>query len=289
MHRILKKTTPILLLVSLLLLSSGCFLRLLFGSVAERDTDFGRVFVATIGGTWGPQAICHFDDEGVLVDCTYEFLDFEAEPPSIEITSSARLIRELGILGVFVDPLILQVPTGATNFVATMNDGSGPQSLIITEVGSFKADVGTEVFAEPGQKFVIVELPPAVLAALTSAGQLDGPFDFSYEFELPSLSPVDVKPMFAGKVVVDGETYYPPMLPCTTDFSSVPTLNIPVANTPQNLMPQVLASPAQGCDGQMYVFGAQTLAIPTLGQWGMLALALFLAAGSLYLLARRAA
>ncbi|MGD2069750.1 MAG: hypothetical protein PVI57_13845 [Gemmatimonadota bacterium] len=37
--------------LTLPLLVSGCFLRLVFGAVGERDTEFGTVFVATIGGT----------------------------------------------------------------------------------------------------------------------------------------------------------------------------------------------------------------------------------------------
>lgn len=147
----------------------------------------------------------------------------------------------LGILGVFVDPLILQVPAGASNFAGTFVDGSGPQPIVITEAGSFDVQPGTEVTAEPGQKFVILEFPSDVEADLMSSGQLDGPFDFNFEFELPSLSSVDVKAMFAGKVEVGGQTFYAPLLPCVTDFANVPALTIPVSPTQVDLMSQVLS------------------------------------------------
>jgi len=240
------------------LLLTGCFLRLLFGAVVPRDAEFGTVFIAEMGGTWGPMAICDFEEDGTLVDCSYTFLDFEAEPPIIERTSSAQLISELGILGVFVDPVILQVPAGASNFTGTFDDGSGPQA--ITETGSFSVQPGTEVAAEPGQKFVILEFPPDVEADLTSSGQLDGPFDFNFEFEVPSLAPVDVKAMFAGKVEVGGQTFYAPLLPCVTDFANVPALTIPDSPSQADLMPQVLSILNQNanlaCDGTVYDYTA---------------------------------
>jgi hypothetical protein len=236
------------------LASGGCFLRLLFGSVAQRDSDFGIVFIATIGGTFGPTATCDIDrTDGTLVDCTYSFVDF-ASDLSFVSTSSAELIEEFGVLGLFIDPLIVQVPVGASNFVGTISDGSGPQAIPITEVASFEAQAGTTVFPEAGHKFVILDLPASLLAALASS-PLAGPFTFQLEFQVPSLAAVDVKAMFTGKVEVGGHTYYPPMLPCTTDFASVPTIQIPVSGTPVNLLTPLIGTLRQndpGCTGQVY-------------------------------------
>jgi len=255
---VVKRFVELAVVVSLPLLVSGCFLRLLFGAVAERDVDFETVFVATIGGTWGPLAICDFQEDGTLVDCTYEFLDFEADPPVVERTSSARLISELGVLGVFIDPLVLQVPADATGFTGTFDDGSGPAGLVVTEAASLPVQPGESVDPEPGQKFVIVEFPPATIDALVSSGSLPGPFDFVFEFELPALAPVDVKPMYTGKVEEGGRTFYPPMLPCVTDMAAVPTITVPVSPTPVDLMTQVvdvlLQRPELGCDGVVYDF-----------------------------------
>jgi hypothetical protein len=261
MRFFLKRMMVLGLVVTLPALLSGCFLRLLFGTVAQRDTEFGSVFIAEIGGTWGPMAICDFDESGRLVDCTYTFIDTGGDPPvEITRTSSVELISNLGILGLFVDPLILQVPASASNFAGTVDDGSGPVPIAITETNSFDVQPGTVVSAEVGQKFVILELPPAVISTLMSSGQLNGPFDFDFEFELPTLSSVDVKAMFAGKVEVGGQTFYVPLLPCVTDFADVPALTIPASPTPTNIMPQILdlimlgAAPA--CDGQVYDFTA---------------------------------
>lgn len=261
-------------LVSVATLLSGCFLRLLFGAVVPRDSDFGTVFIAEMGGTWGPMAICDFDEAGRLVDCSYTFLDFEADPPIIERTSSAELISELGILGVFVDPIILQVPAGATNFAGTFTDGPGPltdpQPILITETTSFDVQPGTVVSAESGQKFVILELPAAVVSTLTSSGELDDDFNFTFEFEVPSLSAVDVKAMYAGKVEVGGETFYVPLLPCVTDFSSIPAITIPVSSTQVDLLAGIvdliLQDAVSACDGQIYDFtgvGAPPTSTPT--------------------------
>ncbi|MGD2069751.1 MAG: hypothetical protein PVI57_13850 [Gemmatimonadota bacterium] len=201
-------------------------------------------------------AICDFGEGGVLVDCTYSFLDFEADPPVIERTSSAELISESGVLGLFVDPLILQVPAGASNFTGTFDDGTGPRGIVATETASFDAQPGATVNAEAGQKFVILEFPPDVVSALESAGSLDGPFDFSFEFELPALAPVDIKAMYTGKIEDGGQTFYAPMFPCVTDFADVPALTLPASQAPVDLMAQVvgglLLTPDLGCDGVVY-------------------------------------
>lgn len=257
MRPIFKKIVLGAMVCTLPLLLSGCFLRLLFGTVGERDTDFGIVFIATIGGTFGPLAICDFDPEtGNLVNCDYSF--FDPEVGEFVRTSSAELISEFGLFGVFIDPLILQIPAGATNFSGTIDDGSGPQPIVVTEVSSFNAQPGTEVSAEAGQKFVILEFPAHVISALQSSGTLSGPFDFNFEFELPSLSPVDVKAMYTGKVEVNGQTFFPPMLPCVTDFADVPAITIPVSQNSVNLMPQVFGivfpNPTLACDHAVYDF-----------------------------------
>jgi hypothetical protein len=245
------------LLGTMSMLLSGCFLRLLFGSVGQRDTDFGIAFIARIGGTFGPTAMCDIGETEELVECIYSFFDIEAEVP-FTMTSTAELIADFGLFGAMVDPVVLQVPAAASKFSATIDDGSGPRSLVIAEAGSFLAQPGTEVRAEAGHRFVILDLPPDLLAALTQSGQLAGPFNFQLEFELPALAPVTVKGMYTGKVVVDGQTYYPPMLPCVTDFASVPALTIPVNDRPGLLLPTLLSrlrgNPDLVCRGQVYDF-----------------------------------
>ncbi len=258
----MRKLGRILLQCSILglmcMLLSGCFLRLLFGSVAQRDTDFGIVFIAHLGGTIGPMAICDIDREnGNLTECDYSFFDIEAEEPFVT-TSTTELINEFGVFGLLVDPLILQVPTAVKNVAGTINDGSGPRAVVISEASSFMAQPGSEVRAEAGQKFLMLDLPPDLIATLTQSGQLAGPFDFQLEFEVPTLAAVPVKAMFTGKVVSNGQTYYPPLLPCVTDFAAVPEIRIPVFERPALMLPQVVSAarrnPDLACRGQVYDF-----------------------------------
>lgn len=266
MHPKFRRIVQFAMLCTLPMLLTGCFLRLLFGTVGIRDKDFTTVFVADIGGRFGPTAICRFDPEmSNLVECRYEFTDAFGDPPvTISRISTAQLVSEFGVLGLFIDPLILQVPADADNFVGTIDDGSGPQPIVVTEVSSFNAQPGTEVLAETGQKFVILEFPPAMISELQSSGTLDGPFDFNFEFEFPRPAgadpePLAVKAMYAGKVEVSGQTFYPPMLPCVTDFADVPAITIPVASSgDDNLMPQILdhlfQNPSLPCDNVVYDF-----------------------------------
>jgi hypothetical protein len=64
--------------------------------------------------------------------------------------------------------------------------------------------------------------------------------------------------MLAGKVQVNGQTFYLPLLPCTTDFAKVPALTIPAAATLQDLSSAMLALLPQlqalRCNGTVYDF-----------------------------------
>jgi hypothetical protein len=264
MPRIRKKILLTGLFLLLPFLLTGCFLRLLFGTVGQRDTDFGIVYIADLGGRFGPTAWCDIDNNsGGLLDCTYYFILSGSELVFTE-TSSAYLISELGVLGLFIDPVILQVPVSSTHFAGTISDGVITHTIVASEMGSFYADPTHPVLPEAGQKFVLLDFPEAMLTELLTNGSLPGPYDFHFEFELPSLAPVQVKPMYAGKVQTGGLTYYPPMLPCTADFSTIPALTIPVSTSPANLMNQIVNALSQGsiegCDHQVYNF------IPLLNQ-----------------------
>lgn len=238
------------LLCALAVLLSGCFLKLLIGRVFVRTVseEVEQIIAAVFSNT--TTAVCSeeeiINEAGQVVtdvECTYVIASEESSVP--DVTSTVELISEFGIVGVLIDPLILQVPNGATNFAGTFDDGSGPAAIVITEAASFKADVVTEVFPESGEKFVILEFPSLPADGTT--------FSFYLEFELPALAAVDVKPMFAGKVEVDGDTFYPPLLPCLTNFADVPAVTIPVSDNPQTLIFQIADLIDVPCDNQVYV------------------------------------
>ena len=71
------------------------------------------------------------------------------------------------------------------------------------------------------------------------------------------------KGLFAGKVQVGDKTYYPPLLPCVTDFASVPSFSWGTLNGPAvGLLTPSFLSQIQGCDHRVYEFGAGGPAVP---------------------------
>jgi hypothetical protein len=69
--------------------------------------------------------------------------------------------------------------------------------------------------------------------------------------------------MFAAKATVAGKTYYLPLLPCTTDMASVPTLTLPTTNslTPIDVTPMLTQ---QACNKMTYdltASGASTVGV----------------------------
>lgn len=250
---------------ALVLLTSGCFLRGLLGGVTVNDLgDF-------IAAMFADATVAYCDDvlvppEGderrwtTVVECEYHFAsgdDFLGTR-----TSTSRLVSEFGLFGVFVDPVILQVPNDAHAFDATFREGSEPaRPLEITVVDEFLTAPGNVVTAETGRQFVILELPDDVAGRLPSGDARTGtPFAFDLDFEVSALEPVEVKPMFALAIEMDGTTYYPPMLPCVTDFSQAPAFELPVADDGRlhDLMPQVADAFDQAadlvCDDRVYDF-----------------------------------
>lgn len=256
MSRLPKQLLVLTLLVVVAMSTTGCFLRSMLGhhfvTTLGEDIELNiAAFSANV--TTG---VCLQDDfhTGGLVQCTYYFASEELFP---EVTSTAQLIADFGLFGVLVDPLILQVPADAGNFVATFYDGVSTRPLELTVADSFPVTPAVTVWAEPGQQFVILELPADVVASLPEGDPRLGPqFDFYLEFELADGDPLHVKGMYTGKVEGNGQTFYIPLLPCTTSFADLPALIVPQSDTPEPLLDQIIAYILQagdpGCDGQVY-------------------------------------
>ena len=246
----LKKLLLLGLMGVLALVFSGCIINLLFGFASTSDIDEFQDIVFE-GET--NVALCKemVIDGGIFIECIYHFDDSDT-------ASTAELLREFGLLGVFLDPVIIQVHEDAFNFNGTFDDGSGPEPLVITEVSSFFADTLTEVVPESGYNFIIVDFPASVPPTISGTEPLIGdPYSFQLTFTSPTR---DLKAMFAGEVQVNGETFYPPMLPCTTDFSTIPEIIIPLDDSPQDLGGQLLTALFNGgfppCDNQIYDYNS---------------------------------
>lgn len=245
---------PVLFLILSLFLS-GCFLRSLAGNVTGEEGDFA----VDLGAT-ALTANCDVStapgEEG-QVTCFYE-IDWD---PSFELESTFLLVSEFGLFGVLIDPLILQVPEGATNFQAAFQNAPTPRDAVVTVTNAFDVQPGTTVTAEPGQKFVILEFPDDVPPTLPDGDPSSGEeFDFDLTFDVPTLDPVNVKAMFTGKIEIGGQTFYVPTYPCVTDFASIPAVEIPVSTSPQYLVPQIAGhidnSGDMTCNGQVYDFSS---------------------------------
>lgn len=238
---------------------SGCFLHLASGNViyvADIEEEVNEIITAVFSNSTA--TVCLGTDYG-FYECTY-IVAGEI------ITSSLYLLSEFGLAGVLIDPLILQVDAGNTIISATYDLGDGPQPLTSRETASFQVQPGLTINAEAGKKFFILDLPTSVAAGLPSGHPSTGPeFDLSLRFH--RFQPIDqpvmpepVKAMFAAKVVVNGHSYYAPLLPCVTSFASIPAVQIPLSTAPQNLMPAILAalqslSQAE-CDHTAYTYNS---------------------------------
>ena len=196
-------------------------------------------------------------NNGGNVTCTYFFFDQNGIP--FEATSSAELISELGLLGVFVDPVVVQLPLSASILTATYDPGTGPLPLVVTSgLSAVPVQPGTQLISEAGQQLCILEFPASVPPGLPPGPATAGtPFSFSVGIAGPSPL-IQVKAIFSGKVVVGGQTYYPPLFPCVTDFASVPAISLTGAST-LNLMSTLLglmSGPNLGCSGTVYNYAA---------------------------------
>lgn len=253
-------TRKLILSLVLILLSaslSGCFLRSIFGNVIV-TSDISEFVDHVVAATFSEAtvAVCH--DQGLEgISCTY-IIDGWQE------TSTFYLITELGYQGILIDPLILQIPDNATNITATYDAGAGPQPALVHTPNTFPATPDALVYPEEGQKFVIVELPPEAAGALPGGDPTNGtPIDFAFSFEstrplTDPPAPLEIKALLTVKVTINGRPYYVPTLPCTTDFASIPAIQLPVSNQPVSLAAGIgdllRASDSDACFHEPYFF-----------------------------------
>ncbi len=269
MRRVARITLRLVALVTIGFGVSGCFIQALLGHV--RGGDGEELIVSLQGSAVTATCVNNEVDGVVFLECTYVIDD---GGPGLEITSSSRLISEFGLLGVFIDPLVVQVPAAASGFSGTFSGGVMGNLVITPGLGSVPVDSNTDLVAEAGTQLVVVDFPDPPPAP--------GAYGFLLDFVMPpGGGAVPFKAIFTGKVEAGGQVYYPPMLPCAADFSQVPTITIPVSD----VLVSLDLPPVAGCDGTVYRFGS-AVATPTLSGWWMLALVLCLGAGALARLGR---
>ncbi len=243
---------------------SGCF----FPEIIEIfiSGEEGSEFIAFSFSATSDFSHCTREEEGSnTFTCTYL-----GEAGIVDSTVSLSGDDILFLL--LLDPLIVQLPTAASNFAGSYlhNDSGMSGSLAITSgLASFDADFNTTVTSEPGTQFVILALP--------NGAPTQGSYSFNFTFELPaSTSSLALKAMFTGRVDAGGQTYYPPLLPCVTNFASVPSLNVPF---PAGGGVPIPVGMAQGCNNVAYIYGAAA-PVPSASRPALLTLALLLFAAA---------
>ena len=174
------------------------------------------------------------------VACSYQ------GPGSLATTSTFQL-RDLPPgtpVGAATGAVLLQVPVSATGFSGTY---AGPVNgtLKITAVSApLAADGTSSIVAEAGTKLLLIENPPAL-----------GEFRFILNFTESGAAPapMPIKVLLVGKVTANGREYYPPVLPCTSNFATIPALLLPTLNfyAPIDLSP---VAAQKGCANAAYSF-----------------------------------
>lgn len=256
------KTLLLGIIIALSFMITGCFLR---GQAVFIFQDEDGTFRATYS-TVVPNAGCTRD--GAIITCIFAFLNdedqIELEEVIIVLPGPAQLLL------LFVDPMVIQFPDDVSDFSGTfLHQDSGTSGDLVINAGlsSIAADIDRTLSAEPGNQLVIIDLP--------DGAPTEGDFAYNFNFTLPAgTTSLSIKPIFTGRVTLDGQIFYPPLLPCVTDFAAAPEIIIPIA--PGDQMFDIPSIAGRGCDNVNYNFGGTAgsvpTAIPTLTQWGVVLL-----------------
>jgi hypothetical protein len=176
--------------------------------------------------------------------------EFECITAGLFTAFETLTIGELMYRLILLDPLVVQLPVGATNFNGSylhIDSSTGDQLDITAGLSSINLDANRVMTAEPGQQFVIIGLPEG---APTS-----GDFAFNLNFQVPlGTTSLEVKPIITGLAeLTDGTTYYPPVFPCVHDMADAPSIStsLPVPGDILTLPP---LTQDMACDGVVYDF-----------------------------------
>jgi len=257
--RTLGRGARLALVCGIWMLTSGCFLDALFSSVLVSTMGEGSHTTVSLQASATVRACSLLSAPNMPLHCSF-VINGE------DIVSDASLGSPFAFLAFLIDPLILQVPTAASNFSGTFGGSSITGSLSITEVaGALPADISTAIMPEPGTKLVIVDFP-------NPPPPLDNQsFGFTLHFALPGdATPVRLKALFAGRVESNGQSFFVPLLPCETNFANIPTITLPQSSTFQNV--SLPLTGVHGCAGTVYTLSAAAQAVPTLSTWVLLLL-----------------
>jgi len=254
------KILSLVLILFIGIFSSGCLFILLTGK-AVFFGDAASIFFS--GSSFVKRCSEQSEFFGSFFECTYS-MDSQESFSNFGITGEGR------ILLLILDPIIIQAPAAATNFNGTYTGlGTGGDLDIQAGFTTIPVDINTNMTAEPGMQLVILDFPDPQPG-------LPGSFGFNFSYDLPpGPGPFEIKVMSAGKVPTEEGTFYPPIYPCETDFANIPVITVPESPTFQNIDLSAYVS-LPGCNGLVYDYTGLTpitKGIPTLSEWGLIAMA----------------
>ena len=252
----------LVVICGLCMLTSGCFFNALLSRIMVFSIGEEVRTIIDLAFSGGTGAVCYSLGS---TDCTY-IINGEV------VGTSFSFLGDYGLVGSLIDPVILQVPSAATAFSGTFTGPGGTTNLTITQVvGSLPADLNTSFIPQPGTKLVIVDFPANPPTNQT--------YSFTLHFELlGNVATIPVKALAAAKLTSNGQTYYPPLMPCETNFANIPAVDLTQSAAFQ---PVVVPSAAgRGCANKTYQFaaaaGPRPQDIPATGTRGLLLLAALL-------------
>lgn len=238
---------------------SGCLIRIILG-LAYTD-DLGTFISLSIDDV--SVALCRNrtpDGSYASIECLYNIeLDGSSDK-----TSTVELLQELGLFGLLVDPLILQVPDDIQLRHAAYESEFGSGDLEVLTARSVPIDAAGSLTAQPGTKLLIFDLPPEIAQHVSGTDPAAGlalDFDLLFERNLTSAKALDafeIKALFTIPMSVGGIRYYIPMLPCVRSFAEVPAIDIDPSNDLTSLAGSLfgVVENSQGCNSQFYNFNS---------------------------------
>jgi len=232
-----------LALAALLLPLQGCLLFfLLGGETVEGVSEFVDRLFASFDAEATTSVCMESGVGGPDVSCTYVV-------SGTTIPSTFLLVSELGLFGVVVDPIVLELPDDATGFVGSYDDGDANAGALVIHrnLSIVPVDDRRQLEAGPGKQLVVVELPPGA--------PVDGvTYRFSLDFErtVPAgTGPTSLRAFFTGRVETGGKVFYPPLYPCTTDLASLPEITLPRSGSLEEID---LPTGLPACENEFYSY-----------------------------------
>lgn len=237
-RRMMRGLRVSLLLGLVALMTSGCIFASILGFFASANDDGTRTISVSANSTWSP---CENENGTYNFICLFFLGDHE------ENSDVALNVGELILAILFFDPLILQVPIEASHFQGSythQESDSGGRLVITPGLSSVRVDATRTLQAEPGMQLVIIDLP--------TDAPTSGSGGFNVNFRIPDdLTTLQLKALFTGKVTIDGETFYVPLLPCSSDMTALPTITVPLPDGGDVALP---VNGIQGCQNMVYTF-----------------------------------